>query len=275
MPKRNKTMVPIPAEIMPRGREAIASEYKAMIAKIVEEKVLEALTHPTDSDFQPFFQPRHIANEIKRRQTVQEQHKFSYAYNDWGCLVCGTKDRPYQSLWMCKGCYSVAHHRLLASIRKHSPGQDEPRPTFVDTVKLARAALAPSIETLAKGSAEKMSLEKPIPAGRLVRARVACNILGLSYDTLRFWLRKGWFEPPSGNTLAGHVLWSAEDIERLRLFAELRRELRRHGAGPPRIVRDPARIVALRRQGLTWEQVALEMGISVSTAVRIKRREVG
>lgn len=180
MTRRNKNMISIPAEIMPRGQDAIAAEYKAMIAKIVEEKVLEALTHPTDSDFQPFFQPRHIAKEIKRRQTVQEQHKFSYAYNDWGCLVCGTKDRPYQFLWICKSCYSVAHQRLLASMRKHSPGPDEPRPTFTDTVKLARAALAPSIETLAKGSKEQMSLEEPIPAGRLVRARVACAILGLS-----------------------------------------------------------------------------------------------
>jgi len=63
-----------------------------------------------------------------------------------------------------------------------------------------------------------MRLEKPIPAGGLVRVRVACAILGLSYDTLRFWLRKGWFEPPSGNTFAGHDLWSAEDIERLRLL---------------------------------------------------------
>lgn len=148
-------MVPIPAEIMPRGQDAIAAEYKAMIAKIVEEKVLEALTHPTDSDFQPFFQPRDIANEIKRRQTVQEQHKFSYAYEDWGCLVCGTTERPHSSLWMCASCYRRASSRLQSSIRRHSPGPDQPQPTFRDTVKLARAALAPSIETLAKDRRSK------------------------------------------------------------------------------------------------------------------------
>ena len=120
MTKRNKTVVAIPAEIVPRGPESIAAEYKAMIAKIVEEKVLEALTHPTDSDFQPFFQPKHVADEIKRRQTVQEQHKFSYAYEDWGCLACGTQERPHASLWMCANCYHRVSSRLKSSIRRHS-----------------------------------------------------------------------------------------------------------------------------------------------------------
>jgi hypothetical protein len=150
MTKRNKTMVAIPAEIVPRGQEAIAAEYKAMIAKIVEEKVLEALAHPTDAVFQPFFQPRQISNEIRRRQTVTEQHKFSYAYEDWGCLVCGTQERPHASLWMCANCYHRALSRLKSSIHRHSPDADQPQPAFVDTVKLARAALAPSIEVLAK-----------------------------------------------------------------------------------------------------------------------------
>jgi hypothetical protein len=150
MTKRNKTMVAIPAEIVPRGPESIAAEYKAMIAKIVEEKVLEALRHPTEADFQPFFQPRQISEEIRRRQTVQEQHKFSYAYEDWGCLVCGTQERPHASLWMCANCYRRALSRLKSSIHRHSPDADQPQPTFVDTVKLARAALAPAIEILAK-----------------------------------------------------------------------------------------------------------------------------
>ena len=45
MTRRNKAMVPIPAELVPRGQDDIAAEYKAMIAKIVER------TGKTSSDW--------------------------------------------------------------------------------------------------------------------------------------------------------------------------------------------------------------------------------
>ena len=179
MTKRNKTMVAIPVEIIPRGPDAIAAEYKAMIAKIVEEKVREALTHPTDSDFQPFFQSKQVTDEIKRRQTVTEQHKFSYAYEDWGCLACGTKERPHGSLWMCADCYRRALGRLKSSIRRHSP--DEPLPSFRDTVKLARAALAPSIETLAFAGRRKGGRPKVIRDPAKIAAVTALRSQGLSW----------------------------------------------------------------------------------------------
>ena len=138
-----------------------------------------------------------------------------------------------------------------------------------------------------------MSFEKTIPPGLLVQRKAACAILGLSYDTLTVWLRKGCFELPSGPTFAGRELWSAQDIERLRLFAKLRRSTkgcfeipsaptfggrRRSKVGRPKVIRDPAKIAALaalRSQGLSWRRVALEMGISVSTAIKILRdREI-
>ena len=133
------------AVIEPRDHTA-----ELMIAKIVEERVLEALAHPIDAEFQPFFQSKQVADEIKRRQTVTEQHKFSYAYEDWGCLVCGTKERPHYAIWMCENSHARATQRLRSSIRRRSPDANQPQPTFTDTVKLARAALAPSLETLAK-----------------------------------------------------------------------------------------------------------------------------
>src|ERR1022692_1426555 len=145
MTTRNRS---IPVEIVPRDLEF---DFKRMVAQFVEEQVREAMSHKTDSAFQPFFQTREIAREIKRRQTVTEQKKFLYAFEDWGCLVCGTRGRPHRSLWMCSQCYPVAAQRLLGSIRKRAPAPDSSQPTFMDTVQMARASLlAPAVMAAAE-----------------------------------------------------------------------------------------------------------------------------
>src|SRR5580700_9489243 len=100
MAKRNKTV--IPAEIVPRGRDQMAEDFKAMIAQVVEERVQAALAHETDSIFQPFFQSKEVCNEIRRRQAVHEQQKFANYFQDYGCLVCERRDAQHQSLGMCK-----------------------------------------------------------------------------------------------------------------------------------------------------------------------------
>jgi hypothetical protein len=94
--------------------------------------------------FQPWFQPKDISYEIKRRQTVQEQRKFSNYFEDFGCFVCETRDAQHHALAMCQRCYALRAQRMRASMRNHAPAPDQPQPTFMDTVKLARAALSPS-----------------------------------------------------------------------------------------------------------------------------------
>lgn len=136
-------------EIIPRGQDAIAEDYKRMIARIVDERVAEALAEHSTRDFMPFFETKEVAYEIKRRQTVHQQRKFNYAYQDWGCLVCGTTERPHRMLWMCQKCYSRAHQRLLTSLRRRTSQDDEPD-MFPDTAIQAQRALLPSIEVLAK-----------------------------------------------------------------------------------------------------------------------------
>ena len=136
-------------EIIPRGQDAIADDYKQMITRIVEEKVLEAMTDRSAGDFQPFFQPGPISDEIRRRQTVHEQRKFTYTYQDWGCLCCGTTDRPHRSLWMCGKCYNRAKTRLLTSLRRRAKEHEGPD-SFQDAAEEAQRALLPSIKALAK-----------------------------------------------------------------------------------------------------------------------------
>jgi hypothetical protein len=140
MPRKNKV---VRMEIVPRDCEA-------QLETVVKAEFERQLAEVTTSDgfiFEPFFQTREIANELKRRQSVQEQHKFANAYEDYGCLVCGTKDRPHGALWMCTECYPRAAQRLLASKRRHAA--DPEVPIFKDTGRIAREALVPALQALA------------------------------------------------------------------------------------------------------------------------------
>jgi hypothetical protein len=124
-----------------------------MVAQAIEQRVNDALSHGSDADFQPWFQPREISNEIIRRQTVAEQQKFSYYFEDWGCIICATKDKPHYTLGFCQTCYSRVAQRIQASIRKHSPPPDHSNLNFIDTVRMAREALAPALHVLPESTA--------------------------------------------------------------------------------------------------------------------------
>ena len=206
--RRNRA---ISAEIVPRDLEF---DFKRMVAQFVEEQVREAMSHRTDSTFQPFFQTKEIANEIKRRQTVTEQRKFIYAYEDYGCAVCGTKDRPHRSLSMCFPCHSRFGQRLLASMRKREPKPDSVQPTFMDTVRMARASLlAPAVMAVAEPKA--LPSNGPEYEGRFTQDQAA-QAAGINPMTLRRWLSKGLFQPPKVKLSEHRWLWTQEDVERIK-----------------------------------------------------------
>jgi len=143
MPKKRK---PEAVEIVPLSRQEInAQEHldlKSMIAQMVEEGVREAMSGK-GAELQPFFGSKEIAYEIKRRQTVNEQNKFTYFFEDWGCMVCGSRKRRHGGCGMCQFCYGRVKQRLVASLRKRQPPKGSIQPTFRDTMQLAREALAP------------------------------------------------------------------------------------------------------------------------------------
>jgi hypothetical protein len=124
------------------------SEIRDALSKLVEQKVAEALA--SDSGIlQPFMQPKRVSIEIRKNQNVIETLKFKYYFEDWGCMICGTKDAIHASLGMCQRCHGRVLNRMVSTLQKAS---DE-RPTFEepkDLEALAREALAPSIEVLAK-----------------------------------------------------------------------------------------------------------------------------
>ena len=205
MARKNSVM-----EILPRDRK---QEFKRQVAQMIEEQVSEALSERDEKLFQPFFQTKEIAREIKRRQTLAEQHKFSYAYAKWGCLSCGTKERPMRFLWMCERCYTRRAQQLLQVIREHE-APEVLAPGFVDTVRMARASLlAPAVMAVAEPKA--LPSNGPEYEGRFTQDQAA-QAAGINPMTLRRWLSKGLFQPPKVKLSEQRWLWTQEDVARIK-----------------------------------------------------------
>jgi hypothetical protein len=185
------------------------------------------MANDSDRLLQPWFQPREIAYELKRRMTITEQRKFVLYFEKWGCIVCSPNARGhgalgtppvyideekvealqkqglslpkiakelgvgYDTLWrfskgifhgkkpfkrpeapengreapqhrslgLCGTCHRRVVSRMESILRENAPEPGRIEPTFMDSVRLAREAVAPSMAMLqaeaAKGRRDK------------------------------------------------------------------------------------------------------------------------
>ena len=131
-------------EIVPLSRQEINAraqlELRSVIAQMVDEGVKKAMSG-NGAELQPFFGSKEVSYEIKRRQTVHEQNKFSYYFEDWGCMICGSAHARYLACGMCATCYARVKQRLVDGVCKRQP-QVRFDPSFIDPLILAREALA-------------------------------------------------------------------------------------------------------------------------------------
>lgn len=130
---------PETAELLPPQPEV--ADFKKLIAEAVEQKVSEIMSS-ADVDLEPWFRSKKVAHEIRRRQRVIEQRKWTYFFEDWGCLVCGTRDKPHVSNGMCSSCLNRTVSRLKSIIRQREKSQEDDDRGFDDSMRLAREALA-------------------------------------------------------------------------------------------------------------------------------------
>jgi hypothetical protein len=133
MPKKSSTPQ------LPPGAE----DYKALITRIVNERIAEI---QTDS-IQPFFESHEVSVAMRREQSVIERNKWTVYYDEFGCLICHKKPSRHRSLGMCETCHLRVSSRLK-TIRRHLTAEKPEQ--FQDSLELARQALLPSIEKLAK-----------------------------------------------------------------------------------------------------------------------------
>jgi hypothetical protein len=80
-------------ELLPPDRGRRAEQFKRMVADLIDKQVSEALASNSDALFQPWFQLRKVAYEIKRKQTVTEQRKWTEYFKKYGCIVCSPNAR--------------------------------------------------------------------------------------------------------------------------------------------------------------------------------------
>jgi hypothetical protein len=60
----------------------------------------------------PFFRSRGESNAIRREQRVSHRARWALYYDQFGCLVCGTKSVPHSSNGMCAKCHTRTTTRL-------------------------------------------------------------------------------------------------------------------------------------------------------------------
>lgn len=208
---KNKSIVHVAraAEVLPPDRKQQAEEFKRAVSDLIDKRVSEALASKSDAPFQPWFQPREVAYEIKRRMTVTEQRVWANYFKKYGCLVCSPNartdyghaialdkekiaelrkqglswhkiaeqlgvafstiyrfrdgdlsrrasgerlERPeapeitngpgHRSLGLCTTCYQRIANRREEVLRDTAPDRDRTQLNFMDSVRLAREALA-------------------------------------------------------------------------------------------------------------------------------------
>src|SRR5579862_6226449 len=157
MPEIEQASLPIRssfAEVlpMPPPREVLDTRLR----ELIEQKLAEMMGGDAGL-FEPFFQPKKIADEIKKLQTVPQQRKWHHYFQEWGCLICEKKNRPHMCLGMCQACYPKIAHRLQNIVRLTEGEEQANAPSF-----------APDrLTELASGAVRKqLSGETPQPKTR-------------------------------------------------------------------------------------------------------------
>jgi hypothetical protein len=127
-------------------RRSDVEDAKASLAKLVEQKVQEALSSGTsdDSIFEPFFQPRAIAQKMRQQQNVSQQQKWTLYYEKFGCLRSQTKAITHNAAGMCQHCHQQTLQRLKVCIRE----LDAERPMAIPTLDRTELAQRAIIETV-------------------------------------------------------------------------------------------------------------------------------
>jgi hypothetical protein len=136
MPKRSKSLT-VRGEIEILQPVEPAPNLKAALERMVEQKIAEMMGDSQNGIFEPFFQAKAIAHAIRKLETIPQQRKWHYYFEEWGCLICGRKDLKHQSLGMCVNCHHRTGTRLQSILRRASDDRPEPARDLQDVAREA------------------------------------------------------------------------------------------------------------------------------------------
>ena len=136
MPKKTKSLAVRTVEVLSPAEPDI----KGALERMVERKIAEMMGDSQNGIFEPFFQAKAIMHAIRKLETIPQQRKWHYYFEEWGCLICGSKDRKHEALGMCHECKSRTYQRLQHILRRASEDRPEQAPAR-DLQDVARKAL--------------------------------------------------------------------------------------------------------------------------------------
>jgi hypothetical protein len=144
-----------------------------VLERMIEQKIAEMMGDSQDAIFQPFFQTKAIAHEIRKLQTVPQQHKWTYRFEDYGCLICHAKDVRHASLGMCHNCHSRTGNELKASLKRRKNAEKREAPEAVrDLAELAQQAIAQEARTRCD-ERDEIRAEQKAEREKVARDRIA------------------------------------------------------------------------------------------------------
>jgi hypothetical protein len=111
---------------------------------------------------QPWFLSKDIATAVRRIIPHLFLNKMRYYFEDWGCLVCGSKRRVYLSNGMCSPCVTRIRKRLCSCLERRSLTPSEgPKSDLMSGEERVRSART-LLRDLARGgwSPTRMKLRK-------------------------------------------------------------------------------------------------------------------
>jgi Zn finger protein HypA/HybF involved in hydrogenase expression len=119
-------------EIVPASETALvpkrpAESPQAVLDRMVRERVDEIMAERGSAPMESDFQPKEVAFELQRRQTVFERRKWPLYFEKWGCRKCERKRVAHMSTGQCAACHSRLQQRLAAIKRdfdKANPDQE-------------------------------------------------------------------------------------------------------------------------------------------------------
>src|SRR5690242_9121970 len=127
MPRKKKPVVEVErlpaAALVPRPT---AADLQAAIDRLVRQRVDEILAERNPDQMAPAFQPREVAYELRRRQTVFQQREGRLYFEKWGCMICQRKKYVgHASGGICSGCYNRETMRRAALRREYERNNPE------------------------------------------------------------------------------------------------------------------------------------------------------
>lgn len=167
MPKSKRAKTEIVVMAAPLQHPPLESA-DAMLNDLIQRKVAEVLASNEAAILEPFFQTKSITTQLRKLQSVTEQRKWSFYFEDYGCLICNTKDVPHSSLGMCQRCIGRTKSRLVVSMRRREAEARRAEPyklaklasldevrkrddsQCLDLEEAAKLALVPAIAALVK-----------------------------------------------------------------------------------------------------------------------------